>query len=189
MALLEVCFTEEEKRKIYKALNLVGPLDPSYFSTFKLNWSGVEISLKASSQKEAATKFWHCLFSVNQTATATIIYTKESPLMFLCENLESGERVEYRGYVSGTERKPLIVTSRILKRFTSNLTSRTDEAANIGMEYVSQKANFHTLEREDDDGIHGVLARLSIKSLKELCIITFATKILNLFKEISSRQH
>ena len=70
MASLEVCFTEEEKRKIYKALNLVG-----------------EILLKASSLKEAATKFGHCLFSMNQTARSTIIYTKESPLTFQCENL------------------------------------------------------------------------------------------------------
>ena len=50
-------------------------------------------------------------------ATSTIIYTKESPLTFQCENLQSGETVEYRGYVSlsDTERKPLIVTSGILK--------------------------------------------------------------------------
>ena len=94
---------------------------------------------------------------MNQTVTSTIIYTKENPLTFQCENLESGERVEYRGYVSvsGTERKPLIVTSRILKRFTSNLTSRTDVGAESGMKYASQRASFHTLEREDDDGIHG----------------------------------
>ena len=122
MASLEVCFTEEEKRKNYKALNLAGPLDPSYFSTFKLNWPGIEILLKASSLKEAATKFGHCLFPVNQTATSTIIYTK----LYV--------------RVSDTERKPLIVTSRILKRFTSNLTSRTDQAAKSGMKYASQKA-------------------------------------------------
>ena len=155
MALLQVCFTHEEKRKIYEALNLAGPLDPSYFSTFNLNCSDIEMSLKGSSQKEAGTKFEHCLFSVNQTATSVIIYMKES-LTFQCENLESREKVKYRGYVSvnGTEQKPPIVTRKILKRFTSNLTSRTDQAAKGGIKYASQKANFHTLEHEDDDGVY-----------------------------------
>jgi hypothetical protein len=153
MAPHKVCFTEEGKRKIYEALTFAGPLDPSNYSTFKLNCSGLEISLEASSQKEAATKFWHCLFSVDPTI---ILYTKERPLTFQCENLESGERIEYRGYVSVscTERKPLIVTSRILKRFTSDLTIRSDEATDNSDKYESQ-FNAHTLECEDDDGIHG----------------------------------
>ena len=93
------------------------------------------------------------MFSVDPTI---ILYTKERPLTFQGENLESGERIEYRGYVSVscTERKPLIVTSRILKRFMSDLTIWSDEATDNSDKYESQ-FNAHTLEREDDDGIHG----------------------------------
>ena len=101
MASNKAFLTEENKKKICDALTFAGPVDPNNYCIFKLNCSGFEISLTAGSPKEAATTFGHCLFSI----LTERIYTKDSPLVFQCENLESGETLEYLGYVivSGTE--------------------------------------------------------------------------------------
>ena len=144
MVLHEECFTEEEKKKIYETLASVGPLEPSNSSTFKLNCSGFEISIGASSHQEAATKFGHCLFALNELDANM----KENPLTFQCESLESAKRVEYLCYVTGcgTEKKPIIVTNRILKRVSCDLSGQRDKQLESGISGI----NVTRLDRGDD---------------------------------------
>lgn len=69
--------------------------------------------------QEAATKFGYGLFHFNQLNSKT----KEKPYIFQCENVNSGEKLEYQAFLilKGTIKTPLIVTRRIMKKCRNDL--------------------------------------------------------------------
>ena len=122
------------------------------YSVFKLNSSDLGTSFEASSMQEAATKFGYGLFHFNQLNSKT----KEKPYIFQCENVNSGEKLEYQAFLilKGTIKTPLIVTRRIAKKCRNDLMNYQidSDVFENSEEDLTASNSYNTLEHDHDIG-------------------------------------
>ncbi|KAK3754174.1 hypothetical protein QZH41_007956 [Actinostola sp. cb2023] len=123
---------EEVKNLLCEKFMSIRPLDPNSYSTYDLRCYDFETSFEASSIKEAATKFGYGLFHFKQLQSKT----KAKPVTFECEDVFSGEKIEYQAFeiLEGTAKKPLIVINKILKKSEISSSNQTDQEMSVSGE-------------------------------------------------------